>query len=322
MFSVTIPAFKARFLKECIESILAQTYDNYELIVVNDASPEDLDSIVSSFEDSRIRYYKNEVGFGGYNVVLNWNKCLDYCTGDYMICMGDDDKLLPCCLEEYIKLIKQYPGLSVYHAWTQIIDDNSSIISMTPDRGILESCYSLMWHRIKGRRQFMGDYLFDVDNLRAMGGFHFLPYAWGSDDITVWRAASNAGIANSQVPMFQFRISALQISNIPHSEDKMKALDLRNRWMWEFLKKEPDDELDRIYYHNLVNGMLDYDLNYNQRDLIERDIAAYGNARLKYWTEHQEEYRINPSLLSAIRKDIWSQNTVGRLKRIKHLLFK
>ena len=99
-FSITIPAFKARFLKECIESILVQTYDNYELIIVNDASPEDLDSIVSSFEDSRIRYYKNEIGFGGYNVVLNWNKCLDYCTGDYMICMGDDDKLLPCCLEE------------------------------------------------------------------------------------------------------------------------------------------------------------------------------------------------------------------------------
>lgn len=321
-FSITIPAFKARFLKECIESILAQTYENYELVIVNDASPEDLDSIVSSFEDSRIRYYKNEIGFGGYNVVLNWNKCLDYCTGDYMICMGDDDKLLPCCLEEYVKLIQQFPGLNVYHAWTQIIDDNSSIISMTPDRGLLESSYSVMWHRIKGRRQFMGDYLFNVDNLRTMGGFYFLPYAWGSDDITVWSAASKGGIANSQVPMFQFRISALQISNIPHSEDKMKALDLRNRWMWVFLKKEPDDEFDRIYYHNLVNGMLDYDLNYNQRDLIERDIAAYGNARLKYWTEHQEEYRINPSLLSAIRKDIWSQNTVGRLKRIKHILFK
>ena len=92
--------------------------------------------------------------------------------------------------------------------------------------------------------------------------------------------------------------------------------------MREFLEKEPDDELDRIYYFNLVNGMLDFDLNNNQRDLIERDIAAYGNARLKYWTEHQEEYRINPSLLNAIRKDIWFQNTVGRLKRIKHFLFK
>lgn len=59
-FSITIPAYKTAYLKECIESILAQTYTNFELIIVNDASPEDLTSIVHSFDDSRIRYYINE----------------------------------------------------------------------------------------------------------------------------------------------------------------------------------------------------------------------------------------------------------------------
>ena len=321
-FSVTIPAFKSRFLKESIESVLAQAYSNFELIIVNDGSPEDLDSIVSSLEDPRIRYYKNDIGFGGYNLVQNWNKCLEYCSGDYIICMGDDDKLLPCCLEEYVKLINQFPGLSVYHAWTQIIDDNSSIVSMTPDRGLRESSYSLMWHRIKGRRQFIGDYLFDLSVLRAMGGFYFLPYAWGSDDITVWLAASNGGIANGQVPMFQFRISSLQISNIPHSEDKMKALYLRNQWMWDYLEKKPDDEIDRIYHHDLVNGLLDFDLSNNQRDLIERDLSAFGNKRLKYWKEHQNEYGISPSLLKSIRNEIWTQNVLRKLKKVKHLLRK
>ena len=63
-FSVTIPAYKARFLKECIESILAQTYKDFELIIVNDASPEDLTSIVKSFNDPRIRYYINELWCG------------------------------------------------------------------------------------------------------------------------------------------------------------------------------------------------------------------------------------------------------------------
>lgn len=38
--------------------------------------------------------------------------------------MGDDDKLLPTCLEEYNKLIERHPNLGVYHAWTQIIDEN------------------------------------------------------------------------------------------------------------------------------------------------------------------------------------------------------
>ena len=60
IFSVTIPAYKDRYLKETIDSILAQTYQNYEIIIVNDASPYDLDSIVSQYDDPRIRYFKNE----------------------------------------------------------------------------------------------------------------------------------------------------------------------------------------------------------------------------------------------------------------------
>ena len=321
-FSITIPAYKAKFFKECITSILAQTYDNFELIIVNDNSPDNLDRIVSCFDDPRIRYYKNETRVGGYNLVHNWNKCLDYCTGDYMICMGDDDKLLPCCLSEYIKLIKQFPGLNVYHAWTQIIDDKSNVFTMTADRGLRESCYSIMWHRVKGRRQFIGDYLFHVNKLREMGGFYFLPYAWGSDDITVWRSAAVGGIANGQVPMFQFRVNTLQISNVPHSEDKMKAIIMRNRWMLEFLEKKPDNEIDIIYYHDLINGMLDYDLRNHQRDLIERDLRAFGNGRLKYWIEHRDEYGISLPLLNSVRKDIWTQRIIEKFKRLEHFFRK
>lgn len=60
-FSVTVPAYKPQYLVECIDSILAQTYKNFELIIVNDASPQDLDSIVSKYDDPRIRY----LGSGG-----------------------------------------------------------------------------------------------------------------------------------------------------------------------------------------------------------------------------------------------------------------
>ena len=98
-FSITIPAYKAKYLNECIDSILAQTYKDFELVIVNDASPEDLDSIVNQYIDSRIRYYVNEKNCGAINVVDNWNKCLEYAKGEFIICMGDDDKLMPNCLE-------------------------------------------------------------------------------------------------------------------------------------------------------------------------------------------------------------------------------
>ena len=123
-FSILVPAFKARFLAECIDSILSQTYTNLELIIVNDASPENLDEIVSRYDDARIQYYVNEKNFGAINVVDNWNKCLSYATGEYVICMGDDDKLMPCCLEEYRKLIGKYPEVDVLHGRTIIMNED------------------------------------------------------------------------------------------------------------------------------------------------------------------------------------------------------
>ena len=82
-FSVTVPAYKAQFLAECIDSILAQTYKNFELIIVNDASPQDLDSIVSKYDDSCSRYCNNKVGFGDVFFYGNWNKCIVYTAGYY-----------------------------------------------------------------------------------------------------------------------------------------------------------------------------------------------------------------------------------------------
>ena len=114
-FSIGIPAYKAKFLKECVESILNQTYTDFELIIVNDASPENLDEIVLKFSDSRIRYYVNEINCGAENVVDNWNKCLEYSNGEFFILMGDDDIMHYNYLEEFERLIKKYPDLDIYH---------------------------------------------------------------------------------------------------------------------------------------------------------------------------------------------------------------
>ena len=119
LFSILVPTYKAKFLKECIDSVLSQTYTNFELIIVNDASPEDIDSIVSICSDDRLRYYKNKKNIGAVDVVDNWNLCLSYAVGDYVICMGDDDKLTPNCLEEYLKLIEKYPKLEKNHCIQQ-----------------------------------------------------------------------------------------------------------------------------------------------------------------------------------------------------------
>lgn len=73
MFSFIMPCYKRQFLGKAIESILAQTYDDFELVVVNDASPENLYEVVDSVSDPRLRYEDNITNLDGCDLVACWN---------------------------------------------------------------------------------------------------------------------------------------------------------------------------------------------------------------------------------------------------------
>ena len=258
-FSITIPAYKSIYLAKAIQSCLKQTYNNFELIIVDDASPNDIASIVRQYSDKRIRYFKNEVGFGAEHVVDNWNRCLQYAKGEYFICMGDDDELESTCLEEYLRLIHKYPNLKVYHARSVIIDEESNITQLLEDKPEYESAYSIMWHRMfKDRKQFIGDWLFDTTELRKIGGFYFLPFAWNSDFITVYICAKNGGVANTQAPCFRYRMNRYSITrDRMNFRGKIRAHRLAHSWHKEFLKEKPSDYIDGLYWKDLT-AKVDY----------------------------------------------------------------
>lgn len=285
LFSITVPAFKAQYLAECIDSILAQTYKNFEVIIVNDASPQNLDSIVSQYDDPRVHYYKNKVGFGALHVVGNWNKCLEHANGDYVICMGDDDKLLPCCLEEYAKLISKYPDLNVYHALTEIIDENSNFSRMQEMRPEREGVYSMIYGRLFGNRlQYIGDWLFRTDFLRSIGGYVDYPFAWGSDDMTAYLAAQGKGVANAQVPMFEYRESSVTISRSGNYDMKYESMTK----LMSAIKTLVDDkdcapsDLDRLYQQSCV-AVVEKKQKEIKDSYIMNDIISHSKLTRGFW---------------------------------------
>lgn len=222
MFTIAIPAYKSLFLYDAIQSCLSQTFKDFEVVIVNDASPEDIDSVVDSFDDDRIKYFKNEKNNGAINVVDTWNQCLSYASGKYVICMGDDDMLLPNCLQDYYYMIEQYPSVDVLHTRTEIIDESNNVIAVQEERPLWESALSMLKERWDRRwRQFIGDFCFKTSSLKALGGFYKLPLAWSSDDISVFRAALTDGIVNVQTFGFQYRDNPQTISN--SSSQKLKA---------------------------------------------------------------------------------------------------
>lgn len=256
LFSILIPAYKSRYLKEAIDSCFSQTYKYFEIIIVDDASPENLKSIIDDYSDERLYYYRNQNNCGAINVVDNWNICLSYAKGEYVICMGDDDKLLPNCLEEYAKLIEKYPGIGLIHGWTEIINENSEVTALTTHRCEHESAMSLVWHRLHAYElQFIGDFCFNTEWLCSQGGFYKLPLAWGSDDISAYIGAMKNGVANTQKVVFQYRRNSLTISSTGNVNEKMNAIIKEFEWKQTFLETPCKDFHDELYRKELISEL-------------------------------------------------------------------
>lgn len=311
-FTIAIPAFKAKFLAEAIDSCLAQTFQDFELIIVDDASPEALENIVCQYKDKRIRFFKNEQNCGAVNVVDNWNKCLEYARGEYIICMGDDDRLLPECLNLYEGLIGKYPQLNVYHAWTQIIDDKSQVFDLQESRPEWESALSAQYYRWQCRwKQYIGDFCFKVEHLRKEGGFFKLPLAWGSDDVTVFRAGIDYGIANTQQFGFQYRMNPYTITN--SGNQQLKAVAHVQEWQW-FAKvlnsKLPIEDTDALFKVFLDKEL---DTHYRQKiiDQVEEDLFLH-LSHCRYWLKNKVFFRLSSHDIFSL---FW--HVIRKYKRIR-----
>ena len=231
---------------------------------------------------------------------------MEYAKGDYVICMGDDDKLLPNCLEEYAKLIEKYPGLNVYHALTEMIDENSNFMYMQEARPEREGVYSMMYGRLKnGRVQYIGDWLFKTDWLRSNGGYVDVPMAWGSDDLTAYAAAQDNGVANSQIPMFQYRINSQTISKRGNASVKLKALRMTFHQLHQILSKECNDDLEEKYRLSCLK-IIDSKLEERTTNTIITDMLSRGKIKgLAWWFAHHKNMKVaNKQVFKAFVKSI------------------
>ena len=222
-YSFVLPAYKAKYFKEAIDSILNQTYVNFELVIVNDASPEDLDSIVDSYEDKRIRYYKNEQNVGGKDLVAQWNHSITYARGKYLILASDDDVYSPLYLEKMDALVDRYPNVNVFRPRVKRINNKGDIVRI---EGYQPEYLTKLEYLYAWTNLWIGSgvpfYIFKREALLAIGGFASYPLAWFSDDATVLRLM-DSGIVTCNMTLFTFRLSTESISTTQNSKVSLSA---------------------------------------------------------------------------------------------------
>lgn len=104
LVSIIMPSYNtAPFIEETIQSVLNQTYTNWELIIIDDCSADNTDEVINRIDDERIHYYKNKVNSGA---AVSRNKALREARGQWIAYLDSDDLWMPDKLEKQIRFME------------------------------------------------------------------------------------------------------------------------------------------------------------------------------------------------------------------------
>ncbi len=122
--SVCLPTYNgAVFIEETLRSILDQSYQDFELVVVDDGSTDNTLEIVQSFSDPRIQLHRNPERLG---IPANWNRCLDLAHGEFVCVFHQDDVMQPDNLERKVQLLSSDETLGFVHSAVEMLVDESA----------------------------------------------------------------------------------------------------------------------------------------------------------------------------------------------------
>ena len=257
-FSFVLPAYKSEYLQVAIDSILQQTYIDFELIIVDDASPYHLESIVNQYNDNRIVFHRNENNIGGKNLVSNWNKCIKYAKGEYVILASDDDIYSPFFLQQVDERIKDYPDVDIIRSRVNRIDSDGIITDIEQIYKPFMPFSEFVFYWSKGIINCIANYAFKRTALLDAGGFVDMPCAWYSDDITILNMSVN-GMATTDDALFYFRTSDKSISwtfNQETIRKKWKANGMFYQWFNDTIiprmRTLPQNDIEILYQKNAI----------------------------------------------------------------------
>jgi len=142
--SVLMPVYRTpeKFLRESIESILAQTFTDYEFLILDDCPEHPVEEIVNSYQDKRIKYLKNEKNLG---ISESRNKLVSLSKGEYLAITDHDDISMPERFAKQVNYLDKNPNVGVVSTSLKLIISKKNLINPENNRDIkvalMKGCY-------------------------------------------------------------------------------------------------------------------------------------------------------------------------------------
>ena len=240
LISVLMPVYNsARYLPQAVESVLAQTFGDFEFIVINDGSTDDSEAILRKYaaSDSRIRLISRPNT--GYVVALN--EALQLASGEFIARMDGDDVCLPRRFERQVDFLREHSEVVLVGGRVEIIDEGGRLVlrSDVPldndslQKALLEGKNLIGHPTVMVRRQVMND----------LGGYNV--DAMPAEDLDMWLRVSEVGkVANVPEFILQYRQHAKSVSATKHTlQVRQTELACERAWQRRGITGQVSDEV-------------------------------------------------------------------------------
>jgi glycosyltransferase involved in cell wall biosynthesis len=217
---------RAHMVPETIDSILNQTYPDFELIIVDNCSTDDTEKVIAGYTDRRIRYLKND---NGGLIAVNRNYGLKRARGEYIAFCDDDDLWLPDKLEKQLREFGKDERLGLVCTNAVLFSEAGDLGTFNP-AGLSEEAFTLD-SLLRTNLIICSSVLIKKGAIDEVGLFDTAPAIFSGEDLELWlRIACKYNLKYLDLPLIKYRVH-------PGSVKKSAAAAMkRNRAVYRSLR--------------------------------------------------------------------------------------
>ncbi len=269
--AIIIPAYKANYLEQTLNSFVNQTNKNFSVYIGNDNSPHDIDSIVSKFISKlNIIYHKFDDNLGSISLTKQWERCIDLSNEKWIWLFSDDDLVSSDCIQKFYDFRDDENKFYKFH--TKIINGKNEDVFKKTDKinnykeYITSTEFIANRIKCKGFRSFAVEYVFSRELYNKIKFIDF-PLAWASDDASWITYSLNSGRIKCIPAVVSWRASDFNISlstvNSKVNNQKIEASIKYCVWLKSTLNNKINDN-DISYWFCMQIASISYQINFKK----------------------------------------------------------
>ena len=305
--TIGIPVYNGeKHLLESLESVTKQTIKVDEIVISDNHSTDNTADLIKQFSkehpELKIRVHRNSETI---DVDKNFNKCIELCTGDYLILLGADDRLKPDTVERHLSEFSKRPDLALVGGLFDTINLDGKITNIAPNEGtvIFEKGDILSFMKKTGFYMQHATIMFNMKYTRNIGYFDLLGIA--PDERFNVKHLVKYPIAQIREGIIESRIHEGQVTNLERLRFNDKLLHFKANL--DMAKYESTPQRRKMLQKLLKEWIAGQCISIGRK--VWKNYGEYGIA-LKYWN-----YGIKQSPKNLITKHFWKTIALSVLHR-------